>query len=239
MAAVIDLFSRRVVGWSMSATLPDLESTGHPLVRLSALSDRPGFAVRMVPDLKSRPASALRVGVASLAAFGIADAIQPGRYRYDSQLFTLDDPTIISEAGIIILRTGEAIEDTLDHTDPDQDGYRREAGGQVLGDDGLLRQEGGVLFTGKPQRVLSGRYLSLLLGNAHNHYHWLALNLARVALLTRSDIDSLDGVLVPAGLSQSQRAWLTFTGLERLVEVSRGETIKVESLLLPWNVASS
>ncbi len=150
---------------------------------------------------------------------------------YGCHIHTISDALVLSSAGIIGLRTGEVIEDTLDHTDPALDGYERQNGSE----------EGGVLLR-SPTVTLRGRYLSLLLGNHANHFHWLLMNFARLAILQSVDFERLDGILVPAGLTPTQEEALHLAGLTQhapLRPVERGESLQIETLVLPWNVASS
>lgn len=188
------------------------------------------------PYAKSRQ---LCVGSNMLDMFGLKDEWQP--VRYDSLVCEIKNAFVLSSSGIVGLSSGEVIEDTLDHTEPALDGYERIGGHTVYGEDGAARAEGGwirVTSCRSPSRLV-GRYLSLLLGSYHNHYHWLLMNFARIALLEGTS-PNIDGVLIPADLTTSQLQAISYHKQFRgvpLRPVHRSETLFVETLILPWNVA--
>ena len=202
-------------------------------MRLGALvaGGSPDIVTREVaadPGIAARP---LRIGARMLGMHGERDLwpVVHGAHLppYGSQVHTITDALVCSASGIVALASGALLEDTLDHTDAARDGYVREAGGRVL--------------LGPPRSRLSGRHLSLLLGNYENHFHFLLMNLARIALLDPAERESLDSVLVPADLAPSQHDAIRRAGLPkdaRLRPVRRGECLTVETLVLPWNVAS-
>lgn len=165
-----------------------------------------------------------------LDAFGLRDDwLPPGSGivpPYPSWVFTISDAIVLSSSGIIALPTGEVLEDTLDHTWPQLDGYER-------------REDGTVLVPGSIPYD-PGRFLSLLLGAHDNHFHWMVMSLARAALLTPEDLQGLDGILVPAGLAGAQLEALELSGLSLhapLRFIRPGEALQVRRLLLPWNIA--
>jgi capsular polysaccharide biosynthesis protein len=187
----------------------------------------------------------MRIGSKMLDAFGIADNWLPRGSHvlppHHSAVHTISRAFVFSSSGIIGLDTGEVLEDTLDHTDPAIDGYERRDEHEVLQNNGYMRPEGGAVLLPGDFIGLPGRYLSLLLGNYDNHFHWLLMNFARIALLEPDDFGHLDGILVPADLTATQ---LEALHLARLVDhaplraVGRGESLQVGKLILPWNIAS-
>jgi capsular polysaccharide biosynthesis protein len=187
----------------------------------------------------------MRIGSKMLEAFGMADHWLPAGSRvlppHHSAVHTISPAFVFSSSGIIGLRTGEVLEDTLDHTDPAIDGYERRDGHEISRNDGYTRPEGGTILLPGDYTSLPGRYLSLLLGNYDNHFHWLLMNFARIALLEPGDFEQLDGILIPADLTATQQEALQ---LARLIDhaplraVGRGESLQVGTLILPWNIAS-
>ncbi len=190
---------------------------------------RAGVRSRHAPARSGVPASPLRIGAATGALFGHQDdwlaANAPTIAPYGSQIHVIADAGVHSSAGIVILPSGEVIADTLDHTTEELDRYRFLPGGAVRID--------------ASPRVLRGRFLSLLLGAYDNHFHLLLMNLARLAILDPAEKHDLAGVLVPDDLGPIGREALQLAGVTRTVPVRRGETIRVEELVLAWNVASS
>lgn len=199
---------------------------------------RPGLALRKTPAEPYASVRPLRIGARMLPLFGLNDEWCPT--RHDSDVYTIEDAFVLSSAGIIGLPTGELAEDTLDHTDPTLDGYERLGGYTLNGLDGFARPEGGVIHVNAAPTEVGGRHLSLLLGVHTNHFHWLLMNFARIALLGREDLQ-VDSVLVPAGLTpvhlEAIRSVEALHGIP-LQPVRRGESLRVRSLVLPWNVAS-
>jgi len=214
--------------------------TAFRAVRLAQLVTpaRPGLTLRNIPAEPYTPVHPLRIGAKMLPLFGLSDEWRPA--QHDSIVYTIEDAFVLSSAGIIGLPTGELAEDTLDHTDPALDGYERRGGHTLLGVDGLARPEGGWIHVGAKPAELAGRHLSLLLGVHTNHFHWLLMNFARIALLDRADLQ-LDSILVPAGLTplhlEAIRHVEPLQGIP-LRPVRRGESLRVRSLVLPWNIAS-
>lgn len=207
------------------------------LAQLMTLA-RPGLTLRKIPAEPYTPARPLQIGAKMLPLFGLSDEWRPA--RHDSDVYTIDDAFVLSSAGIVGLPTGELAEDTLDHTDPMLDGYERRGGHTLHGSDGYARPEGGVIHVDARPTEIAGRHLSLLLGVHTNHFHWLLMNFARIALLGREDL-RVDSVLVPAGLMpvhlEAIRCVEALHGIP-LQPVRRGESLRVRSLVLPWNVAS-
>ena len=203
-------------------------------IRLQSLltgHGRRDIAARHCPAAARVRARRMDVGAGMLSMFGMDDDWLPtdGDFLapYGSHVFELSEAIVLSASGIIGLQGGELIEDTLDHTDPRLDRY------DFTSPD--------IVRFGQPQRRLAGRHLSLLLGNHTNHFHFLLMNLARMALLQPGELDGLDGILIPAGLGGAQHEALQLAQLARhapLRGVERGESLQVEKLLLPWNVAS-
>lgn len=202
------------------------------------MTARPGLALRKTPAEPYAPIRPLRIGAKMLPLFGLSDEWRPT--RHDSDVYTIEDAFVLSSAGIVGLSTGELAEDTLDHTDPMLDGYERLGGYTLNGLDGLARPEGGVIHVDATPMEVAGRHLSLLLGVHTNHFHWLLMSFARIALLSREDLQ-VDSVLVPAGLTpvhlEAIRCVKALHGIP-LQPVRRGESLRVRSLVLPWNVAS-
>ncbi len=195
----------------------------------AGLSSRVVLAAPMVPPVP------LRVGAAMLELFGQTDKWVPAPYH--STVFTAEQATVVSSAGIIGLRGGVLAEDTLDHTDPVLDGYTRLGGHVLRGADGHDRDEGGTITIHATPAPLAGHHLSLLLPGHANHFHWLLMNVARLALLGPAERD-VDSVLVPDGLAPAQRELVArlLPGVP-LHSVRRGTALLVERLVLPWRVA--
>ena len=199
-------------------------------VRIAGLGPRADMSGRVVVSEAAVPARPLHFGARMLDAFGLQDDWLPlgiGTVPpYSSWVFTISDAILLSSSGIVALSGGEVLEDTLDHTLPQLDGYGR--------------SESGMVLIPEPITYDSGRFLSLLLGAHDNHFHWMIMSLARAALLTPDDLQGLDGILVPAGLAGAQLEALELSGLSLhapLRFMRRGETLQVRRLLLPWNIA--
>lgn len=200
-------------------------------VRFARLGSRADVSGRIISSKAAVAARPLRVGARMLDMFGLRDdwlscgsGLLP---PYPSQVFTISNAIVLSSSGIIALPTGEVLEDTLDHSWPPLDGYRRGDNGTVL--------------IPRPVSYNPGCFLSLLLGGHDNHFHWLVMSLARAALLMPEDLHGLDGILVPADLAGTQLEALELSGLSRYAPfrfVQRGEALQVRRLLLPWNIAS-
>lgn len=181
-------------------------------------------------DVLARP---MRAGAAMLTLFGTADDWLPqGRDTlppYGCHVHVIENARVVSSTGIIVLSTDEVIEDTIDHTDPVRDGYRNSPE--------LLLQ---VMTSAKRMR---GRFLSLLLGAYDNHFHWLVMSLGRLAILSQAERSMIDGILIPADLSPIAEEALRYAAAAAavtapLVPVERGTSLVVDTLILPWNVAS-
>ena len=222
-----------------------IEFKAKRLVQLIHDENRADFRIRHAPVDTGVAANPMRVGARMLDLFGVPDTWLPNSSGvlppYGSHVCTIPGAFVASSAGIVGLRNGEVIEDTLDHSDPERDDYERRFHAQVAGQDGQIRAEGGSVFLREPRRELSGRHLSLLLGNHDNYFHWLLMSLARLALLEPDDLSGLDGILMPASLPPAHRAALKLArvaGHAPLITVPRGETLSIETLVLPWNIAS-
>lgn len=194
-----------------------------------------GLVTRDVPAASMPAPAPLAVGAVMLSLFGQTDDWLPAPYH--SAVYTADGATVLSSAGIVGLRAGLVAEDTLDHTDPALDGYTRQGGHMLAGQNGLSRAEGGTIHMRAMPTPLAGRYLSLLLGGHANHFHWLLMNFARLALLDAAD-RAVDGVLIPAGLTAAQHALVegVLPGVPQR-PVERGAAWRVEQLVLPWRAA--
>ena len=186
---------------------------------------------------KNTHPTALRIGLRMLTAYGLVDMFcseASDESHRQSRVCEILDAHVHSSAGIVALtRTSEILEDTLDHTDPERHRYKREQNDQ--------RMHGSSVYVAEPTRNLQGRFLSLLLGNHENHFHWLLMNIGRLALLRASDLDALDGILIPAGLSISQLEMLGLVGLPRrgpLLPIADTDGLFVSTLVLPWNAVS-
>ncbi len=172
-----------------------------------------------------------------LGAFGLTDVfplqVADDSHR-QSRVCQILDAHVQSSAGIVgLTRTCEILEDTLDHTDPERHSYKRAPNDE--------RMPGSSVCLAEPTRSLHGRFLSLLLGNHENHFHWLLMNVGRLALLRVTDLYASDGILVPAGLATSQLEVLDLVGVTRqgpLVPVAKSEGLFVSELILPWNAAA-
>ncbi|MCQ8242268.1 glycosyltransferase family 61 protein [Rhizosaccharibacter radicis] len=175
------------------------------------------------------------VGQAGMAALGLFDPWRreiPGGTG-ESHLVVLDTPLVLSGTGVVALCDGRVIEDTLDHLG-DADGAVRDA-------DGRWR-----LPTQAPG--LPGVWLSLLLGGRGNWFHLMLMNLSRIALLDANEARSIEGILVPVGLSPNGRRLLERCVARfcaafdrpwpRIIELGDGEAVRPQRLVLPWNVAS-
>ena len=222
-----------------------IEFEAKRLAQLIQDNDRADFSIRHAPVDTGVCARPMRVGARMMDLFGLPDPWLPTGSGvlppYGSHVCTIRGAVVASSTGIVGLRNGDVIEDTLDHSDPDRDGYERRLHAQVSGQDGQSRAEGGCVLLREPARALPGRYLSLLLGNHENYFHWLVMSLARLALLEPEDFGSLDGILIPASLPPTHDEALQaapIAHLAPLIAVQRGETLRIGTLILPWNIAS-
>jgi hypothetical protein len=206
-----------------------------------ALSTKNSSAVIIRSRVKSEHDScprSLTIGSHSLRAFGLVDDWQtPDEWMdpIDSIVLEMQDVIVHSSAGIIVTAAGEVVADTLAHTRPERDNYR------VLQDQRISLC--------RPNGKLSGRWIHALLGNDHNYFHYLLMNIGRLALLDLEILKDTDGILVPAPRAPFHESviralrdstWSLRYGLKQFSfrEVGVDECLQVEKLVVPWNVAS-
>jgi len=201
------------------------------LAQAALAGARASLSAEYPPVRDDVPATKLRVGAAMLDLFGLPDDFLPANSDLlppiGCAIFTVTAATVSSSGGIVALRSGEVLTDTLDHTDPKTDGYDITADGRV--------------WLPKSSRMLPGHYLSLLMGGHENHFHWLLMNFGRLTLFSPAQLAAFDGILIPAGLLPAQLEALRLAGLDRLeyIAVQRGETLSVGKLSFGWNLVST
>jgi hypothetical protein len=209
-----------------------------PAVRLGVLiGERPSpflFHRDFTAPIPSGPTLG-RVGRAGLLAYGLSDpwSLELPSQAGEAHLFGLDSPFVASATGVVALFDGRVIEDTLDHLST-EDGIGRPAPSRVE-------------LPGNA-RPLPGTWFSLLLGSSGNWFHFMLMNLSRLALLDEEQARSLDGLLVPPDLPPNSRRLLERAvgafcarfgrSWPALFEVGSGQTVRPQRLLLGWNVAS-
>ncbi|QNT78307.1 glycosyltransferase family 61 protein [Entomobacter blattae] len=205
------------------------------VIRMFHLLSQNRKDITLVKSFHEQPAltfPSLAVGAASMAIMGLQDQAQQDRLPYHApHTLLLLNATLCSPAGIIALEDGQILQDTLDHTMPEREGYTRTPEGKS------------VL---PPSHVtLPGLWFSLLLGNSENIFHFLIMNLSRLCLLDEKDKRQLQGILLPAELpvpmQEATKMALAATfgaALPPLYRISKGESVKVEKLLLGWNMLS-
>lgn len=199
-----------------------------PLFRLAQPKPKPEIInLRQIPDTKPWIFPPLKIGTVDLKLSGIEDEwVKNPPKPHNSYNFLLNHPIISSEGGIIQTREGFVMEDSLDHTQAKLDLYKISETGIALP---------------KPKEQLHGCWLSLLLGNQDNYFHFLLMNLGRLSQLTPQDIEKIDGVLLPEDLTNAALQALRFALLHVFKRknitvklVSRGQSFKIDHLFLPW-----
>lgn len=175
---------------------------------------------------------AMRFGEQSLALFGLNDEwLRAPPTPVQAWKLDMEDVVVRSVSGVIGDGRSLVVEDTLDHTTSEADGYK------IL--------HGGAIDLGVPAERLAGRWLSLLLGNSDNYFHFVLMNLARLFVIDAKDKRSLSGVLVPKTRFDWQREWiedaLAAAGLSALPRhvMSGASCVSIERLSLPWGAVDA
>ncbi|QNT78446.1 glycosyltransferase family 61 protein [Entomobacter blattae] len=182
-------------------------------------------------DFPSSALLPLKFGELSLRAFSLTDTgLLAETTRDDPHILHLKSANVSSESGIVSLN-GNIIKDTLIHTSPEKDGYQIDDNGKVL--------------LPAPTAQLSETWLSLLLGNNDNYFHFLIMNIARLCLLSAEKAKKINGILLPQTITPAQ-CEITELALSKAFSsklpknytIENSKSITVEKLLLPWNILS-
>ncbi|WP_158093449.1 DUF563 domain-containing protein [Acetobacter sp. DsW_063] len=195
--------------------------------RLSPLRD---FVA--IPDGSPQGFPPMLFGEQSLALFGVTDEwLRAPPTPVQAWKLDMEDVVVRSASGVIGNGRSLVVEDSLDHTTPKADGYK------ILHD--------GAIDLGAPTERLAGCWLSLLLGNSDNYFHFVLMNLARLFVIDAKDKRSLSGVLVPKTRFDWQREWIDgvlaaagLSGLPRHV-MSGASCVSIERLSVPWGAVDA
>ena len=141
---------------------------------------------------------------------------------FASPLFVIKDAVLHSSAGILAI--GDTVlEETLIHTSPDRHGY------DINGRSIDLHEH--------VRGALPGRHASLLTGSSGNYFHTLIDCIARLAVVTDSNMSHVGTLLLPQAAPQAgQLLRLTAPVWQGAAEVCDSHTLEVDDLVLPWTV---
>lgn len=185
--------------------------------------------LRVITDTYEWKVPPLSVGLQSLQEFALTDIWQYNKPQaHFAYNLLLEDVIISSESGIIQTKSGLIIEDSLFHTRSEIDLYCRSTTGEVA----LLC----------PVTSLAGCWLSLLLSNQDNYFHFLLMNLGRLFQINPEEAKMIHGVLVPSHFTTVELRALEI-GLQlafgdqkiEIRSVGRGESLSVNTLFFAWN----
>jgi capsular polysaccharide biosynthesis protein len=149
-----------------------------------------------------------------------------------AHLFTFSDATIATRCGAVMLAGGEVLLNTLDHRNSD---------------DHILIEGNRITLPAGDR--LPGCWLSMLLGASRNLFHFVLMNVTRLALLGEAEISGIRGIFVPNNLPPAfvvllERALAATWGawnraVPPLLPFGGDFAARPERLILPWNTAAT
>ena len=140
---------------------------------------------------------------------------------FSPSVFTMDDVVVHGSSGIVTY-ADKFIGDTLEHTDPEADGYRS--------------CDDGIALRVREAEPLSCRHISLLAGGAGNFYHGLMDCVARLSMVADDLFEDGTGILVPGRAAAAIETLTAWKPGVRIRCVADGETLRVRRLVLPSTV---
>lgn len=157
------------------------------------------------------------------------DTFPPQKHVAYNLLF--ENVTISSESGLVRTQSGHMIGDTFDHSQAVVDLYKQSDAGEIS--------------IPKPKEKLVGCWLSLLFPNQDNYYHCLVMNIGRLFQINDSEVQMIQGVLVPYHLTAVQyrtiEIALKLIFCDREIEIKKiewGQSVEVDKIFYPWNAVS-